>query len=109
MAAGRGGRDGRRSGAGKVDDGGDEARGRDARIPVRSCGLERSISCNGRRRRGISSGMVEEDGGGWGGGRRQTEEGGVERVFWRPRSTNGEKGGREEGGNHVFRARLSQM
>ena len=32
MAAGRGGRDGRRSGAGKVDDGGDEARGRDARI-----------------------------------------------------------------------------
>ena len=27
MAAGRGGRDGRRSGAGKVDDGGDEARG----------------------------------------------------------------------------------
>ena len=26
MAAGRGGRDGRRSGAGKVDDGGDEAR-----------------------------------------------------------------------------------
>ena len=49
-----------------------------------------------------------------GGGGRQwmgwrTEEGGVERVFWRPRSTNGEKGGREEGGNHVFRARLSQM
>ena len=42
--------------------------------------------------------MVEEDGGGWGGGWRQTEEGGVERVFWRPRSTNGEKGGREEGG-----------
>ena len=36
MATGRGGRDGRRSGAGKVDDGGDEARGRDARIPVRS-------------------------------------------------------------------------
>ena len=33
MAAGRGGRDGRRSGAGKVDDGRDEARGRDARIP----------------------------------------------------------------------------
>ena len=32
----RGGRDGRRSGAGKVDDGGDEARGGDARIPVRS-------------------------------------------------------------------------
>ena len=28
VAAGRGGRDGRRSGAGKVDDGGDEARGR---------------------------------------------------------------------------------
>ena len=27
------------------------------------------------------------DGGGW-----------VERVFWRPRSANGEKGGREEGG-----------
>ena len=35
--------------------------------------------------------------------------GGVERVFWRPRSMNGEKGGRKEGGNHVFRARLSQM
>ena len=34
MVAGRGGRDGRRSGAGKVDDGGDEARGRDARIPA---------------------------------------------------------------------------
>ena len=28
----------------------------------------------------------------------RTEECGVERVFWRPRSTNGEKGGREEGG-----------
>ena len=42
--------------------------------------------------------MVEEDGGGWGGGRRRTKEGGVERVFWRPRSTNGEKGGREEVG-----------
>ena len=53
--------------------------------------------------------MVEEDGGGWGGGRRLMEEGGVERVFWRTQSTNGEKGGREEGGNHVFRARLSQM
>ena len=38
VAAGRGGRDGRRSGAGKVDDGGDEARGRDVRIPVRSRG-----------------------------------------------------------------------
>ena len=75
MAAGHGGRDGRWSGAGKVDDSGDEARGRDARIPVRSRGCERSISCNGRRRRGISSGMVEEDGGGWGGGRR--------RVGWR--------------------------
>ena len=36
-------------------------------------------------------------------------EGEVERVFWRPRSTNGEKGGREEGGNHVFKAHLSQM
>ena len=81
MAAGRGGRDGRRSGAGKVDDGGDEARGRDARILVRRRGRERSISCNGRRRRGISSRMVEEDGGGWGGGRRRTEEGEVERVF----------------------------
>ena len=53
--------------------------------------------------------MVEEDGGGWGGGRQRMEEGGVERVFWRPRSTNGEKGGIEEGGNHVFRARWSQM
>ena len=38
VAAGRGGPDGRRSGADKVDDGGDEARGRDARIPVRSRG-----------------------------------------------------------------------
>ena len=38
VAAGSGGRDGRRSGADKVDDGGDEARGRDARIPVRSRG-----------------------------------------------------------------------
>ena len=37
--------------------------------------------------------MVEEDGGGWGGGRWRTEEGGVERVFWRPRSTNGESDG----------------
>ena len=35
VAAGRGGRDSHRSGAGKVDDDGDEARGRDARIPVR--------------------------------------------------------------------------
>ena len=42
--------------------------------------------------------MVEEDGGGWGGGQRRTEEGGVERVFWLPRSTNVEKGGREESG-----------
>src|SRR4051812_12787391 len=30
-----------------------------------------------------------------GGGRRRVV---VERVFWRPRSMNGEKGGREEGG-----------
>ena len=29
----------------------------------------------------------------------RTEEAGVERVFCRPRSTNGEKGGREEGGS----------
>ena len=35
--------------------------------------------------------MVEEDGGGWGGGRRRMEEGGVERVFWRPWSTKGER------------------
>ena len=35
------------------------------------------------------------------------EEGGVERVFWRPWSTNGEKGGREEGGTmYSGRARL---
>ena len=105
----RDGQEGRRSSVGKVDDNQDEARGRDARILVRSSGGERSISCNGRRRRGISFGMVVEDGGGWGGGQRRTEEDGVGRVFWRPRSTNGEKGGREEGGNHVFRARLSQM
>ena len=38
VAALHGGRDGRRSGADKVDDDGDEARGRDARIPVRSHG-----------------------------------------------------------------------
>ena len=38
VVAGRGGRDGRRSGTGKVDDGGDEARGWDARIPVRRRG-----------------------------------------------------------------------
>ena len=38
VAAGRDGRDSRRTGTGKVDDGGDEARGRDARIPVRSRG-----------------------------------------------------------------------
>ena len=38
VAAGRGGRDGRRSGADKVDDDEDEARGRDARIPVRCRG-----------------------------------------------------------------------
>ena len=38
VAAGRGGRDGRRSGVGKVDDSGDEARGWDVRIPVRSRG-----------------------------------------------------------------------
>ena len=42
--------------------------------------------------------MVEEDGGGWGGGRRRTEEGGVERVFWRPRSTNGEREVERKGG-----------
>ena len=41
--------------------------------------------------------MVEEDGGGWGGGRRRTEEGGVERVFWRPRSMNGEMEGERKG------------
>ena len=34
--------------------------------------------------------MVGKDSGGWSGGRRLTEEGGVERVFWHPRSTNGE-------------------
>ena len=83
MAAGRGGRDGHRSSIGKVDDGGDE--------------------------RGRSLVMMEEDGAGRGGRRRRTEEGGVERVFWRPRSTNGEQGGREEGENHVFKASLSQM
>ena len=38
VAAGRDGRDSGRSGAGKVDDDGDEARGRDARIPVQRCG-----------------------------------------------------------------------
>ena len=38
VAAGRTGRDGRRSGTDKVDDGGDEVRGRDARILVRSRG-----------------------------------------------------------------------
>ena len=42
--------------------------------------------------------MVEEDGGGWGGERQRTEEGGVERVFWRPRSTNGEMEVERKGG-----------
>ena len=51
--------------------------------------------------------MVEEDGGGWGGGWRRTEEGGVERVFWRPRSMNGEKGGREEGEPYIQGALVS--
>ena len=45
-----------------------------------------------------------------GGGRRwmgwQTEEAGVERVFWRPRSTNGEKGGREEVGEPCIQGAL---
>ena len=74
MAAGRGGRDGRRSGAGKVDDGGDEARGRDARIPVRSVD-ERGrslvmdggggVSASAWWRRTAVDGVA--DGGGWGG------------------------------------------
>ena len=105
MAAGHGGRDGRRSGAGKVDDGGDEARGRDARIPVRSV--------DERGRSLVMDGGVRVSAPSWW---RKTavdgvaaKEAGVERVFWRPQSTNGEKGGREEGVNHVFRARLSQM
>ena len=42
--------------------------------------------------------MVEEDGGGWGGGRQRTEEGGVEKVFWRPWSTNGEMEVERKGG-----------
>ena len=46
----------------------------------------------------MSSDMVEEDGGGWGGGRRRTEEAGVERVFWRPHSTNGEMEVERKGG-----------
>ena len=50
--------------------------------------------------------MVEEDGDGWGGGLRQTEEGGVERLFWRPRSTNGEKGGSEERGEPCIQGAL---
>ena len=50
--------------------------------------------------------MVEEDSGGFGGGRRRTEEGGVERVFWRPRSMNVEKGGREEGGEPSIQGAL---
>ena len=37
--------------------------------------------------------MVEEDGGGWGGGRRRLGE----RVFSRPRSTNGEIEGERKG------------
>ena len=41
--------------------------------------------------------MMEEDGGRWGGGWRRTEEGGVERVFWCPRSTNGEMEGESKG------------
>ena len=47
-----------------------------------------------------------------GGGRRwmgwRTEDAGVERVFLRPLSTNGEREV-ERKGDHVFRARLSQM
>ena len=39
----------------------------------------------------------------------RTEEAGVERVFWRPRSTNGEMEGERGRGNHVFGTCLSEM
>jgi hypothetical protein len=38
----------------------------------------------------------------------RTEEAGVDRVFWRPQSTNGEME-RERRGDHVFGTRLSEM
>ena len=70
MAAGRGGRDGRRSGAGKVDDGGDEARGwmqgsRSEAVDERG----RSLVMDGGV--GVSAPAwwrsMAVDGGGWGG------------------------------------------
>ena len=66
---------------------------------------EVDLSCNGRRCRGISSGMVEEDGGGW---VADGEGWGGEGVL-APAVYEWGNGGGEEGGNHVFRARLSQM
>ena len=74
MAAGRGGRDGRRSGAGKVDDGGDEARGRDAGSRSeavdergRSLVMDGSVGVSAPAwwRRTAVDGVA--DGGGWGG------------------------------------------
>ena len=94
MAAGRGGRDGRRSGAGKVDDGGDEARGRDAgsrseavdergRSLVMADGV--GVSALAWWRRTAVDGVA--DGGGWGG----------EGVLV-PTEYEWGNGGREEGG-----------
>ena len=59
----------------------------------------------GRRGVAVDDVVGEEALAGW-----RTEKGvGFRCGFLRPRCTNGEKGGREEGGNHVVRVRLSQM
>ena len=105
MGEGRGGRDGHRSGADKVDDSRDEARGRvqgsqseavddTGRSFVMDGGV--GVSAPAWWRRTAVDGVA--DGGGWGG----------EGVL-APTEYKWGNGGGEEGGNHVFRARLSQM
>ena len=105
MAAGRGGRDGRRSGTGKVDE----------------AGMKREDGMQGSRSKAVDErgrSLVMDDGVGvsapawW---RRTAVDGvadggglGGEGVL-APTEYEWGKGGREEGGNHVFRARLSQM
>ena len=105
MAVGRGGRDGRRSGAGKVDDGGDKredgmqgSRSEAVDERGRSLVMDSSggVSAPASWRRTAVDGVAYR--GGWGG----------EGVL-APREYEWGNGGREEGGNHVFRARLSQM
>ena len=70
VAAGRGGRDGRRSGTGKVDDNGDEARGREARTQSEAVD-ERGRSLVMDDGVGVSASAwwrtTTADGGGWGG------------------------------------------